>query len=271
MPSFLHSGNYSFFLNDTYDPVVDLQSKLAYMWDAEYSSTITRDGGGLVSEWRDLVDGTPMVQATAANKPTYSATSFGGGAGVTFDGVNDELTYVFAGGHRFPLAADPVEIWVLVSSAAPDTNTNTLYFFTYGTNTGARSVGRFGSPYPEGQTTGGYHNRSRASMTGTGTTNCNPNADLGLNTRFYFRMTNNGTTTTMQNNGATFGGPVNNSSVPMVPATITGRARMGASSAPTIANWAPCTIACVAVFTTLLTIDECDAMETYLHQRRRLD
>lgn len=41
-------------------------------------------------------DTAAMVQATAANQPTYNATSFAGGPGMSFDGVNDLMLCTFA-------------------------------------------------------------------------------------------------------------------------------------------------------------------------------
>ena len=260
MPSFLHSGNYSFFLNDTYSPVVDLQSKLAYMWDAEYSSTITRDGGGLVSEWRDLVDGTPMVQATGASQPVYSATSFGGGAGVTFDGVDDQLTYTMPGVHRFPLNAEPFECWVLVSNATSSADTAVKYFFGYGGNA-YRHLGRFGASVNDTRT------RSHIT-TGAGAVNLGTLRDLGLNTRFFFRVSNDGAATVIQNNNSEYETDV--ASAAMVPNTNAGRARIGASAATTAASFLNGTVACVCLFNKLLTVDETDALAGYMHQRRRL-
>jgi hypothetical protein len=59
--------------------------------DASDLSTITVATG--VSQWRDKRgNGVNAVQATGANQPTYSATSFFGRPGITFDGVNDGLS-----------------------------------------------------------------------------------------------------------------------------------------------------------------------------------
>ena len=59
--------------------------------DASDLSTITVATG--VSEWRDKTGkGVNAVQATGANQPTYSATSFFGRPGITFDGVNDNMS-----------------------------------------------------------------------------------------------------------------------------------------------------------------------------------
>jgi hypothetical protein len=58
--------------------------------DAADLSTITIATG--VSEWRDKTGkGVNAVQATGANQPVYSETSFFGRPGITFDGVNDNM------------------------------------------------------------------------------------------------------------------------------------------------------------------------------------
>lgn len=59
--------------------------------DAEDASTITLSSG-VVSQWNDKSgNGKHATQPTAAERPTYSATSFFGKAGLTFDGVDDAL------------------------------------------------------------------------------------------------------------------------------------------------------------------------------------
>jgi hypothetical protein len=62
------------------------------LWlDANDASTLTLNGSN-VSEWRDKSgQNTHAIQATAANQPAYSATSFFGKPALTFDGSNDTL------------------------------------------------------------------------------------------------------------------------------------------------------------------------------------
>jgi hypothetical protein len=258
MPSFLNSRDYSFYLG-SYDPLVDLQPKLAYVWDAGRSDLITRDGAGLVSEWRSAAVVAPMVQATAAKQPVYSATSFGGFAGVTFDGVDDELTYTMVGGERFPLGALPFECWVVASSASDGTDTTQRNFFSYGNSGGLRVLARIGDAL--------HHNRMRGNINGAGSANVNPGADLGI--RFFSRVLNTGTTTTVQVNDKT--DYLNHiQSAPLIPATITGRARIGAAAAGAGSNWIKGTIAYIAMFDKLLTIDESDTLATYIKTRWKL-
>lgn len=57
---------------------------------------IVLNAGNVASIPNRGTDTAAMVQATAANQPVYSATSFAGGPGMTFDGVNDTLMCTFA-------------------------------------------------------------------------------------------------------------------------------------------------------------------------------
>ncbi len=51
------------------------------------------ESSGAVSQWNDQSGaGRNFTQSTEANKPTYSATSFNGRPGITFDGSTDLLT-----------------------------------------------------------------------------------------------------------------------------------------------------------------------------------
>lgn len=109
-----------------------LGNALYDMWDAEMASTITLSGSS-VTEWRSVKNGYAAVQAVSGARPVYSATSFGGRPGVTFDGVDDELTY--AGVGNFPTAAVPCEIWALVDQTALVADTTARYAFSYGGNT----------------------------------------------------------------------------------------------------------------------------------------
>lgn len=94
----------------------DLGVALLGFWDAERGDLITQSGG-LVSSFRDVVAAYDAVQATDAAKPIYSATSFNGRPGLTFDGVDDELTRTTMP-PAFPSGASPGEIWAVVDQTA---------------------------------------------------------------------------------------------------------------------------------------------------------
>lgn len=105
-------------------------------WDAEQPSTLTL-GGSAVAAWASVKNGYSASQATEAAKPVYSATSFNGRPGLTFDGTDDVLT--LASGANFPTGASPVEIWVLVDQQALPADTGNRDLFSYG-NASASSV-----------------------------------------------------------------------------------------------------------------------------------
>ena len=72
---------------------------------------------GAVSSWSDRKSGAAFVQATGANQPVASLTSFNGRPGVTFDGSNDQLAYTGIP-TGWPTGAAEGEVWVLVSQDA---------------------------------------------------------------------------------------------------------------------------------------------------------
>lgn len=94
----------------------DLGASLFAFWDAERSDLVTQSGG-LVSSFKDVIAGYDTVQATAGAQPIYSAVSFNGRAGITFDGLNDQLTRVPAPA-AIPSGANPGELWAVASQTA---------------------------------------------------------------------------------------------------------------------------------------------------------
>lgn len=101
-------------LADDFSPL-RLGSLLYDMWDAERPETLSLSGSS-VTAWRTVKNGYSAEQATGANQPTYSATSFNGRPGLTFDGTNDDLT--LSGVGNFPTGATAGEIWALVDQTA---------------------------------------------------------------------------------------------------------------------------------------------------------
>jgi len=109
----------------------DLDTLLIDAWDAESSASLTLVGSN-VSQWSSIKGATPAVQATDANRPVYSATSFNGRPGLTFDGVNDSLTSTGVG--LLPTGASPGEIWVLADQTTLVADTATRFLLAYGAN-----------------------------------------------------------------------------------------------------------------------------------------
>lgn len=109
---------------------LDLGDALYDYWDAERPDTITQIAG-VVSEWRSVKGGLAAVQATEAAKPIYSASSFNGRPGVTFDG-DAQLTVTGVG--TLPTGATACEIWVVASMPTAGTVAGIMVPFTYGGN-----------------------------------------------------------------------------------------------------------------------------------------
>lgn len=93
-------------------------------WDAEAASLIALSGGTATSI-ADLMYGYSAAQAFGSAKPAWSASSFNGRPGLTFDGTDDELTYASTVG--IPTGATPFEAWAVVDqNVAPADTTNNI-------------------------------------------------------------------------------------------------------------------------------------------------
>lgn len=121
-----------------------LSADMASWWDASDSSTITLESGA-VSEWRNKVSGGPTAsQATAANRPVFSATARNGRPGITSNGTTQRLLFTPTG---FPVGdGESTEMMVGYSASA----TAFRYLLGYGdTTAGAnRQMGRDNSGNP---------------------------------------------------------------------------------------------------------------------------
>lgn len=98
-------------------------------WDAERTDLITLSGS-TVTSWLDTVAGYNAAQGVLASRPIYSATSFNGRPGLTFDGLDDEMTY--AGVGLFPTGATAGELWALVDQTALVADTTARNILGYG-------------------------------------------------------------------------------------------------------------------------------------------
>lgn len=111
----------------------DLGALLLGQWDAEVPASINK-AGAVVTTWTDIIAGCAPTQALAGAKPLYSATSFNGRPGITFDGTDDFLR---AATQPFPIGANASEIWLLASQDLPAATTGTRNAVGYGTASGA--------------------------------------------------------------------------------------------------------------------------------------
>lgn len=106
----------------------NLGTDLLAFWDAERAATFTL-AGSLVTTWADAKNGYAPTQAISGFKPAYSATTFNGRPGVTFDGTDDYLSLESI---PFPVGANACEMWVLAGQSALPADATTRTSFAYG-------------------------------------------------------------------------------------------------------------------------------------------
>jgi len=118
-----------------WDPVLDLGAALLGYWDAERPGLITLSGSS-VTTWTDVVGGYAPTQGVSGSKPIYSATSFNGRPGITFDGTDDSL---LAASQPFPSGSAASEIWALIDQKALAADATTRVSLAYGSGNSATS------------------------------------------------------------------------------------------------------------------------------------
>lgn len=97
----------------TFTPA-DLGASLLAWWNADRSDLITLSGSQITS-WKDVVAAYDEVQAVAGSRPLYSATSFNGDPGATYDGTDDVLSLESV---PIPNGANPLEFWFTCNQTA---------------------------------------------------------------------------------------------------------------------------------------------------------
>jgi hypothetical protein len=236
-----------------YNPLYSLRNKLVGYWDASDASTLFLSGSS-VTMWRDKVAGYPLTQGSLPAQPTYSATSLGGGPGVLFDGIDDNLVITPAPS-GFPVGATPFELWVLCALLNDPLEAATLYPVSYG-NSGSdiRALCRI--------TSVGGANRLQARFTGTGTSLANlVSGMVGVG---FVRMRNTGTDTVITQNG------LDSSTVtaPMIPNGGGTRFRIGARAVSTADLFCNINVGVILIFNATLTDAEVARLGQYLSYRR---
>jgi hypothetical protein len=226
----------------------DLGAALLGWLNADRADLITETAGA-VSSWRDAVAAYDFVQAVGASQPTYSATSYNGSPGITFDGTADELTLASV---PFPSSAAASQIWAVVDQAALAADVTSRVIFGYGgdANTNQRRLYR-------SVTTG--QNRIFA-LSGTG--GAAPTASLAANFsgRHYVRGNFTATGVAAGMDGTMTGATA------AVPATGTNRCRIGAVPNVAVGNFFEGVIREIIV-TGALTAGQVTDMNTYLAGR----
>ena len=228
---------------------LDLGEALHDLWDAERGGDLTLSGGA-VTAWASARNGYLAVQATSAARPLWSATGFNGRPGVSFDGIDDELTYEGVG--LFPIGATPCEIWWLGSQDAPASDTGVRYAFAYGG--GGTSVNRaLRRSVPFG------NNAANANV-GSGSVVTVSSAPGNYDGRCVHRLVVGAAGSRVDLNG------VAGSTTGVVPATTGVRTRLGASTAAAAGGFLQGVTSLVAV-TALLSDPQASRMLGWLKAR----
>jgi hypothetical protein len=220
----------------------ELESSLLAWWDAGH--------GVSASTWVDRKAGLVL---TASGAPAWSATSFNGFPGITFDGVDDYYTLASV---PFPTGANPCEIWIVCSQDALPADTTSRRLFGYGgtANPAARLFQRI--------VTGGV-NRIRANVGDGAVGQAIDNTTVDFSSRHLLRLSVGATASSLYVDG---GSAIDLS---VVPATGTTRVRIGASQADTAASFWSGKVRDIVV-TGPLSSDDAASLQSYLLDRRAL-
>lgn len=246
-PGLLYGGS------PAYDVVFDLGPELLAYWDANRPDLMTLGAGNAVSSWLDIKAGYAATQGTGAAQPIYSATSFNGAPGLSFDGTDDCLASTAAGLlAALPVAAAGSELWALVQQDAAGAAAGARVAISYGGASGAseRSMGR---------TTSSSNNRMRGSTNGT----LSSGPVVNIDTRHVLRYAVGAAASIPHVDG------VAGSTLSIVPATLADRVRVGAAPPPSAVSFWRGQIAAVLI-TMPLSAAKASALSTYLLDRRML-
>lgn len=227
-----------------------LGASLLGFWDAERADLITQTVGS-VSSWKDVVAGYDAAQATGGSQPIYSVTSFNNRPGVTFDGVDDHLTLA---SQPFVTGATPCELWVLAGRTALGTDTNIRVSLSFGGNTQQTALRAY--------TVGVSGTSVAAGSVGTGSATVAPAQNttdaFGRHVR---RFVVSPTQARVEVDSVT------GTSSAAVPATGSARARIGANTLDTAAQFAQEAVSAILV-TQPLTTTQAAQLYGWLNLRR---
>lgn len=109
-------------------PLTILGDSLLEWWTADRPDLMTLVGAA-VTNWRGTKNGYSVTQAISASRPTYSASSFNGSAGLTFDGGDDGLATAT---QPFPSGSNPSQVWAVVQQDALPANTTVRFIASFG-------------------------------------------------------------------------------------------------------------------------------------------
>lgn len=134
----IESGGAPFVVENIEWVPTDLGDSLIAWWDASEGVSLS---GSQVTAWADRKSGHSVTQGTAAARPLWSATSFGGKPSLTFDGIDDLLNMESL---PFMSGATPGEIWAVVQQDALVADTGARRLISIGGATlSSRYIRRF--------------------------------------------------------------------------------------------------------------------------------
>jgi len=221
-----------------YNVVAALGSDLVEAWDVSRSAR-TDDGAGLISALVGLKSGYVLSAATTA-RPTYSATSFNGNPGLTFNGTANVMACTTAGLlSAVPDGAEAGEIWVLCSQAALVADTGARYAMGYGA---ALNTGRVA-----GRAVASGVNRGRIATGDGSASQVRNETTIDLSTRHVIRATIGA------RGGVVYVDGVASAALTVTPSTTASRVVMGANPAASPGNFWEGVIAFVAITLPLST------------------
>lgn len=244
-------------LSPTWEPAslgswapTDLGASLIAWWDA--GSGVT-ESGGAVSAWADSVGALTVAQGTAGNKPTYSATSFRGAPGITFDGTDDYLSVASTG--SLPSGGNACEIWALVDQTALVADTNNRFILSFGSvnSTARRTLYR--------RVSGGANEARGDIGNGSAATSINFTGLADFSGPNVVRLAVGASSSRGQINGGPF-----TATFTVTPNTTTAITAIGANGALTGTQLWQGQIAAILV-TGALTIDQAKYLTAYLTRR----
>lgn len=254
MPAFIGARRYAYCSRRGYSPLIALGTDLLAWWDADPATWGSKGGVTVatgVSSWRENVAGYAATQGTGSLQPVWSASSFNGGAGVSYDGTDDVLTCTDATLlAALPIGANPAEMWLLGQQDALVGDTSTRYAFSYGGSNG-----------------GTWRGMSRVVSTGVNRCQGDPgdtDGTVNFSTRHVVRFQIGATATDIAVDGNS---PAH---LNVVPATATSaRVRLGSRNSTSAALFWQGQIA-AALITMPLSASKAATLQTYLLNRRRL-
>lgn len=216
----------------------DLGAALLGLWTADSGVTVATG----VSAWTDRIVGYVLTQATGALQPAWSATSFGGRPGITFDGVDDFLNLEAV---PFPNGAAPCEIWALADFSSVDAVARTIACYGGATSQTARTLRR-------------NSGLIGTNLIGTGASNVSAQTLQTLSGRHVLRAIVSATAGSIQVDGGDIPAPI-----AAIPATGTTRFRVGGSTVAVPNNLWQGSIAAIGV-TALLSDVQAAGFTSYL-------